>query len=535
MAWSLQEEQGSESSKIIWELPQYTRGLGYDIGCGPAKAYAHMIGVDNRKDTTMFGIQMNPDLTVPDATDMSILASEKADFVYSSHLLEHLPDWKAALREWWRLLKVGGYLTLYLPHKEFYPNIGKEGANPDHKHDFAPRDIIREMKLIGYWDLVENQDRNGKGCDGRGEYSFLQVFRKAESGHQQSWKNQKPKKTAAIVRYGAFGDIIQTASVAAALKAQGYHITFYCETRGLEVARNDPSFDKFYVQDKDQVPNLRLGAFWDWEKKKYDKWVNLSESVEGSLLALPDRAQALWSNQMRHKYMNHNYLEFMHDIAGTQYQWFKEGQRFVPTEDEIAWVKEERGRHEGVVVAWALAGSSIHKVWPYIDIAFARLLEVTDATIFTTGDATTARLEGGWEKEARIQRRAGKWTIRQTLAFAQQADIVVGPETGVLNAVAYTKGVKKIVLMSHSSVENLTRDWENTISILPLNTTCYPCHRMHYSWDNCKKEMEGIAACQQDITPDQMWMALCTWIGDEHFTDLSRKMKWPDEPRKAEA
>ena len=81
MAWIKEEQQGSESSKILWDIPQYTRGFGYDIGCGPAKAYSHMIGIDNRADTQMFGIPMEPDLTVPNAADLSILASEKADLV----------------------------------------------------------------------------------------------------------------------------------------------------------------------------------------------------------------------------------------------------------------------------------------------------------------------------------------------------------------------------------------------------------------------------------------------------------------------
>jgi ubiquinone/menaquinone biosynthesis C-methylase UbiE len=52
------------------------------------------------------------------------------DFVYSAHLLEHVQDFESALREWWRVIKPGGYLVLYLPHKKFYPNIGVPGSNP---------------------------------------------------------------------------------------------------------------------------------------------------------------------------------------------------------------------------------------------------------------------------------------------------------------------------------------------------------------------------------------------------------------------
>lgn len=165
MVWRIDNPEGSESKKICWELVPYTRGLGLDIGCGPTKAFDHFIGIDSRKDTQMFGIQMNPDFTVPDASNLPMFASEQYDFAFSSHLLEHIEDYKAALKEWWRLVKVGGHLCLYLPHRNFYPNIGENGANPDHKHDFLPKDIIDAMKEIApSWDLLVNQERNGKGC-----------------------------------------------------------------------------------------------------------------------------------------------------------------------------------------------------------------------------------------------------------------------------------------------------------------------------------------------------------------------------------
>ena len=68
MVWKADTEQLHETSKIRWELPQYTRGFVLDIGCGPDKGFPHFIGVDSRKDEKLFGIIMNPDLTVPDAS-----------------------------------------------------------------------------------------------------------------------------------------------------------------------------------------------------------------------------------------------------------------------------------------------------------------------------------------------------------------------------------------------------------------------------------------------------------------------------------
>lgn len=42
---------------------------------------------------------------------------ESLDFVISSHVLEHLPDTIGALKEWYRVVKPGGYLFMILPHK----------------------------------------------------------------------------------------------------------------------------------------------------------------------------------------------------------------------------------------------------------------------------------------------------------------------------------------------------------------------------------------------------------------------------------
>ena len=531
--WNKDVPSGSESKKICWELVPYTRGRGLDLGCGPEKAFQHFRGIDSNKDELLFGIRATgADWIIPTCEVLDEFKDETQDFIFSSHLLEHIENFKGALKEWWRLVKVGGYLVLYLPHKDYYPNIGVPGANPDHKHDFLPKDIIDTMKEIApSWDLMENQERNGKGCFDLEEYSFFQVYKKTDSGkHKQPWTSPKPKRRAAVVRYGAIGDVIQTGSIAMALKAEGYHVTLFCDPRGFEIAEHDPNYDAFIVQDKDQVPNQMLGQFWPYMKKKYDKWVNLSETVEASLLALPDRIQYTWPHEMRHKYLNHNYAEFMHDVAGTKIQWFKEGQRFVATPEEIDWAKAERAKATGIVILWALAGSSIHKTWPWIDVTFARLMAATDATVITTGDATCQKLEVFPDqlekaaKEGRIWRRAGKYTIRQTLALAQQADIVVGPETGVLNSVAFNKAVAKIVLMSHSSVNNLTRDWLNTMSLVPLNTSCYPCHKMIWGWESCRREPEGVAACQKDISPDQMWAALSHTITEEHFTMPEKRM-----------
>jgi SAM-dependent methyltransferase len=66
----------------------------------------HALGVD-RDYVGYDGIR----LPFPDASQ---------DAVHSSHCLEHICDYRSALAEWFRVLKVGGYLVLTVPHRWLY-------------------------------------------------------------------------------------------------------------------------------------------------------------------------------------------------------------------------------------------------------------------------------------------------------------------------------------------------------------------------------------------------------------------------------
>ena len=93
------------------------------------------------------------------------------------------------------------------------------------------------------------------------------------------------------------------------------------------------------------------------------------------------------------------------------------------------------------------------------------------------------------------------------LALAQAMDCVVGPETGVLNAVGF-EPMGKVVLLSHSSPENLTKHWVNTHVMQPF-TDCHPCHRLHHDRTFCREhEISGAAQCAWDIPPYSVFTAI---------------------------
>jgi SAM-dependent methyltransferase len=59
------------------------------------------------------------------------------DAVHSSHCLEHMHDPAAALREWWSLLKPGGYLVVVVPDEDLYEQgVWPSIFNRDHKTTF---------------------------------------------------------------------------------------------------------------------------------------------------------------------------------------------------------------------------------------------------------------------------------------------------------------------------------------------------------------------------------------------------------------
>lgn len=522
MIWRATDPQGNEAGKVKYDIVQYTRGAVLDLGCGPSKAFPHFVGVDSCVDTKLFGIQMKPDVEVDDCSDLSKFEDGMCDAVFSSHLLEHIEDPAKALREWWRVLRLGGYLVLYLPHRDLYPNIGQPGANPDHKHDFIPDDIGTMMVGVAHdsgtcYDCVQSEVRS-QGT----EYSFLMVFQKIPGDvNLYSFREPQPLKTACVVRYGGFGDMIQASNILPELQRQGYHVTFMTTPKGKDILREDPHVDAWFIQDENQVPNGELPYFWQEQAKRFDKFINLSESIEGTLLAIPGRANHAWPHAVRKVELNRNYLEWTSQLAELKH--YSEA-KFYPDSVEaarvmryLAAVKTELAGELPIgamtpprfMIMWVLAGSSVHKFYPWMDSVLATIMmELPEAVVILTGDAACKLLEQGWENEPRIRCESGAMDIRSTLTMAVLVDCVVGPETGVMNAVAFENN-DKVLMLSHSSKENLSKNWCHTTTLEPANTACFPCHRLHYGSTFCPQHEEtGAALCQLDIAPERVFAAI---------------------------
>lgn len=96
------ETIGPSSRFIEPFAKEWCTGKGYDIGC-------------NRKEWSING-SIPIDITLKNEYNAYNLPKEEVDYIFSSHCLEHLPNWVGALDYWYSNLKENGILFLYLPH-----------------------------------------------------------------------------------------------------------------------------------------------------------------------------------------------------------------------------------------------------------------------------------------------------------------------------------------------------------------------------------------------------------------------------------
>ena len=109
-------------------------GDGYDIGC--------------MKREWAFPGATPIDISFDDEWHATNLPKLGADYIFSSHCLEHIDDWVITMDYWFDALKKNGTLFLYLPHYE--QEYWKPWNNRKHRNMFSPQIIKDYMKDRGY-------------------------------------------------------------------------------------------------------------------------------------------------------------------------------------------------------------------------------------------------------------------------------------------------------------------------------------------------------------------------------------------------
>jgi SAM-dependent methyltransferase len=85
------------------------------------------------------------------------------DAVFSSHCLEHIRDPVTALREWYRVTKVGGFMIVIVPHQYLYEKKIRPPSNwsQDHLVFYTPASLLADVESA----LKPNSYRIRHFCD----------------------------------------------------------------------------------------------------------------------------------------------------------------------------------------------------------------------------------------------------------------------------------------------------------------------------------------------------------------------------------
>lgn len=112
-----------EDAAGIFPWTHIFQGRMLDVGCGP-DPLPGAIGFDEKDG---------------DANALSkYFEAESFDVIHGSQIAEHLVDAKTALRDWFTLLKPGGFMVISVPDIGAYENFTYPSRyNPDHRASFS--------------------------------------------------------------------------------------------------------------------------------------------------------------------------------------------------------------------------------------------------------------------------------------------------------------------------------------------------------------------------------------------------------------
>ena len=441
------------------------RGLAFGVGADIFPRPAIAPG----KFSLNMDILPNPNISVCDGrTD--IFQDDSFDHLVVGSRLGYCPSPGMMLKQLVTKLKLRGHIVLYLqknlPH------------DPNKRFDFEPESLRQLLMESGAW-RVKYEDVRGD--------DMLIIAKKIAGAKGTIQETPKPtNKRACIARYGALGDMVMITPLIRQLAEDGYDVTMNITPYAAPLLDNNPYVKNIIIQERDAIPNPDLGDYWAEWKNDYDKYINLSESIEGKLLKVEGRRDYFTSSDWRRKTCGStNYFDQTMMLGGYPEAKGTRGELYFSPE-EIRTAKKVRKELEGkFVIGWGLKGSSHHKIYPLTQPVLEDFLKKhPDVIVFLLGGPESKQYQF---EHPQVFGAAGDWSIRDTAGFiAMVADACVGPESLVTN-LAGCYDIPKITLLSHSSHDNLCKYWTKDYCLEPDRriAPCYPCHQLHYTLESC--------------------------------------------------
>lgn len=313
----------------------------------------------------------------------------------------------------------------------------------------------------------------------------------------------KRKKKCLIIRYAAYGDMLIVTPIIRLLHKRGYKVDIETKQSGKIILKNNPFINKIILH-KQELDGKELEAHWKEIGKGYDKVINLTESIEASLALVPWQKEYNLSQEERREMCDVNYYERTFELAKMKFIPGLTGEiYFTPYEMDKARRSYSRYKNKFVIL-WGLAGSSMHKAWPYMEYAARAFMDAhEDVVIFTVGDDICRLLEFD---HPNVKQKCGKWGMRHSIAFAQYANLVIGTDTGFSHGAGIWR-TPQILLLSAQSEENISKHWRNCVT-LTSEASCYPCFKLHYGLETCELNENRLPKCMAELMPGKVLNAM---------------------------
>lgn len=140
LEYPLFQSQGFAAQYAIPFAKHVCKGVGIDVGCN--------------RDEWKFpsAIPVDPAINSFDALNFPC---ENLDYIFSSHCLEHIPNWVEVLDYWTKKLKLGGVLFLYLP--DYSQEYWRPWNNKKHLNAFNSNIIYDYMKDNNYINIFKSE------------------------------------------------------------------------------------------------------------------------------------------------------------------------------------------------------------------------------------------------------------------------------------------------------------------------------------------------------------------------------------------
>jgi ADP-heptose:LPS heptosyltransferase len=335
------------------------------------------------------------------------------------------------------------------------------------------------------------------------------------------------KKRALVARLGGLGDVIIASSIFEGLKNKGFSVDFLCVEEMAEVVEHDPNLSNVLTLKKTPEGTESVIAFFKTQALVYDEVFHLSETIERMLLFRNNCLQFYWPDEARRAFANRSYLELVHEFASVPppYQpgfWATDAE----TMQAKSYIENWGG---GRVIAIQALGSNFDKLFPFMDVVATKLLTIPDVRIMVLAngrrshevafcEAMHRHIESEHGKTDRVRFALNK-PLRWALTFARQADVLIGPDTGMMWSVAANRHVGKVLLLSHASPENITKHWVRTATLHADQTkvSCWPCHKLHDDQSTCRIDpVTKAASCISNIHPAAVVKAALIALKEKH-------------------